>query len=178
MNVLHMSHRLSQPPTCTVAEGVAIRTFTSQDVVAWLALRLRAFADETPAVRPWSEADFACEMTAKPWWRDDHTWLATPSDRPAKLIGAITLAMRREAAVIHWLMVNPDWRGRGVGRQLVAQLEHAVWDNGGREVRLETHQNWQHAVQLYYKIGYTISPTIFRSEGRSDHTVDFRPQSN
>jgi GNAT superfamily N-acetyltransferase len=165
MTVLHMSRRLIVPPACRVADGYDVRTFAPRDVAGWLALRFRAFSDELRAVRPWSEADFAREMTAKSWWRDDHTWIATPSDRPEELIGAVTLAMRKDAAIVHWLMVDPDWRRRGVGRQLVTRLERTVWDNGGREVRLESHRHWRRAMLLYAKLGYTNSPTILGTDG-------------
>lgn len=157
MNVLHMSRRLSTPPTAGVAEGMTIRTFTPGDVAGWRSLRTRAFAAETPAVRPWTEADFAREMTSKPWWRDEHTWLATPDDAPAKLIGAVTLALRKDMPIVHWLMVDPAWRSRGIGAMLIHRVEQAVWKHGERKIRLETHKNWQFAVALYTKLGYRIS---------------------
>ena len=157
MNVLQMSHRLTTPPTCRIVEGITVRTFTPADAPGWLALRMRAFATETPAVRPWTDADFAREMTAKPWWRAEHTWLATPDDAPANLIGAVTLARRKVTPILHWLMVDPEWRRRGIGAMLIHRLEQAVWKNGDREIRLETHKNWQFAVELYAKLGYRIS---------------------
>lgn len=108
-------------------------------------------------MRPWSEADFAREMTSKPWWRDERTWMATPDDAPTELIGAVTLAMRKDTPIVHWLMVDPEWRRRGIAQQLLTHLERAVWEHGDREVRLETHKNWQFAVELYTKLGYRIS---------------------
>lgn len=157
MNVLQLSHRLMAPPACTVAEGITIRTFTPPDTPGWLALRMRAFAAETPPVRLWLEADFIREMTSKPWWRNEHTWLALPTDKPNELIGAVTLACRKQMPIVHWLMVDPEWRRRGIGRLLIHQLELAVWESGDREIRLETHKNWQNAVELYTKLGYRNS---------------------
>jgi GNAT superfamily N-acetyltransferase len=91
--------------------------------------------------------------------------LATPSQptnptraETGRIIGAVTLAMRAGPAVcvpvVHWLLVDPAWRRRGVGRMLVAHLERAVWDAGWREVQLETHAGWQAAVAFYQSIGY------------------------
>jgi GNAT superfamily N-acetyltransferase len=158
VNVLQMNRRLAGPPTVPAADGVTIRTFTPADIAAWLALRTRAFATETPPVRSWTTADFDREMTRKPWWRDEHTWLAFPTDTPGSLVGAVTLATRKQTPVIHWMMVDPDWRGHGIGQLLLRQLERTAWDKGVREIRLETHHNWHRAVQLYTKLGYEVLP--------------------
>jgi GNAT superfamily N-acetyltransferase len=80
-----------------------------------------------------------------------------PSEREY-VVGAVTLAMREGAAgtvpVVHWLLVDPAWRRRGVGRLLVSHLERAVWNDGRREIELETHAGWTAAVAFYHSIGY------------------------
>jgi GNAT superfamily N-acetyltransferase len=77
---------------------------------------------------------------------------------PGTIIGAVTLAMREGQAasvpVVHWLLVDPAWRRRGVGRTLLSHLEREAWDAGWREVQLETHAGWQAAVAFYQSIGY------------------------
>jgi ribosomal protein S18 acetylase RimI-like enzyme len=74
------------------------------------------------------------------------------------VIGTATLGWRGSAGggkpVIHWLGVLPEFRRRGVGRLLVAQLEEMVWQSGGREVGLETHTAWTDAVAFYRALGY------------------------
>jgi ribosomal protein S18 acetylase RimI-like enzyme len=74
------------------------------------------------------------------------------------VIGAATLAMRegptRSVPVVHWLLVDPNWRRRGVGRMLISRLELSAWDAGWREVQLETHAGWQAAVAFYQSMGY------------------------
>jgi GNAT superfamily N-acetyltransferase len=126
------------------------------DIASWLVLRCRAMADEMPRVRPWSEVDFRVEMTGKSWWTPSCTWLATSGDK--SVVGAATLAMREGATgavpVVHWLLVEPVWRRRGIARLLMFHLEQAAWDAGWRELQLETHAGWSAAVAFYQSIGY------------------------
>ena len=144
-------------------EGVCLRHFAGADDVApWLALREAAFARERIGVRAWDAAEFAREFLDKPWWDPRRMWLAEASsveaEPAAQLIGSVTLALRGsgEAArpVVHWLMVHPRWRRRGLGRLLLATLEAAAWDQGHRRLWLETHAGWQNALRLYRALGY------------------------
>jgi GNAT superfamily N-acetyltransferase len=162
MSIVHFRKQLAAPPVAIDVPGISLRMFASpDDIDPWLALRKRATADLVPAVRPWSANDFQSEMTRKPWWRADHTWLATASDRHvagAVVVGAVTLALRDGAAattpVIHWLLVDPSYQHHGIARSLISQLELAAWNAGHREIQLETHANWQAAVAFYQSIGY------------------------
>jgi GNAT superfamily N-acetyltransferase len=156
--VLHFRKHLSRPPDAAEVAGICIRNFgEASDSAAWISLRDRAMAGESPRVRTWSKDDFFSEMQSKPWWRSDRTWLAYP-DGAEPLVGAVTLALREGAAttipVVHWLLVDPEWRRRGVGRLLMSRLEHAAWQDGWCEIELETHAGWQAAVAFYQSIGY------------------------
>lgn len=138
------------------------------DVPAWLTLRDRATKNLSPPVRRWTPDDFMVEMTGKPWWRDDRTWLAIAGELRSPqsaaqvarkpLVGAVTLAERTgragSVAVVHWLLVDPAWRRRGIGRLLMSHLERAAWADGRREVHVETHAGWTEAVAFYRAMGY------------------------
>src|SRR5262249_47699552 len=152
------------------------------DIAAWISLRNRAMADLSPRVRTWSEVDFQSEMLSKPWWSAERSWIAIAGDlrspdgveravdpvtrrSPAmgasgmeRVVASVTLALREGVTatvpVVHWLLVDPAWRRRGVGRSLMSQLERAAWDDGWREIELETHAGWQAAVAFYQSIGY------------------------
>lgn len=160
--VLHLSRLLeSRPLLCEVA-GITVRHFeASRGVDTWLELRRRAFEDQPLPVRAWSRDDFHAEFVSKPWWSPAHVWFAeaTPPDaHNADAVGAVALAMRGDGEsalpVIHWLMVLPEWRRRGVGRLLLATLETACWDAGHRKIGLETHAAWTAAVEFYRTMGY------------------------
>lgn len=137
----------------------AVRTMAvPDDVPAWLALRERAIADLVPQPRAWLHADYAAEIFNKPWWKAERNWLAYAGASPQVPVGAVTLAMRdageRRTPVVHWLLVDPAWRRRGVGRVLMSYLENAAWDGGFKAVELETHSRWAAAVAFYQSIGY------------------------
>jgi GNAT superfamily N-acetyltransferase len=75
-------------------------------------------------------------------------------------VGTVALALRQSAEgtvpVVHWLCVLPTWRRRGIGRLLMTNLEQAAWDEGYRQVALETHESWRAAAALYDSLGYGV----------------------
>lgn len=155
LNVLQMTRILTHRPTVPTVSGIVLRTIrTADDVPAWLELRRRAFMRERVGVREWTEQDFATEFLSKPWWRPERMWIAEAE----RFVGSVTLARRGDGPdakpVVHWLMVDRAFRRRGIGQLLMATLETAVWDDGGRQVWLETHRHWQAAVDLYRQLGY------------------------
>lgn len=166
--ILHLGKTLVRRPAIVDIAGVEVRPMAvPHDVPAWLALRRRAVAGLTPQPRPWSHEDFCTEMVEKPWWPTAWNWLAVAPASPASahtaspdagVIGAVTLALRtgadRRWPVVHWLLVDPAWRRRGVARGLISHLEQAAWDAGHRQVRLETHAGWTAAVACYRSLGY------------------------
>jgi GNAT superfamily N-acetyltransferase len=157
--VLHLRKELSRPPVALALADIDVRSMVvPDDVEAWLALRIRATAELTPLVREWTLDDFAAQMLSKPWWRADWTWLAIGREhRQFSVIAAVTLAMRtgsKAVPIVHWLLVDPTWRRRGVGRMLMSRLEQAAWDFGWREIELETHAGWNEAAAFYHSMGY------------------------
>jgi GNAT superfamily N-acetyltransferase len=158
-SVLHFRRRLEAPPVAANVPRVSVRTLlVPDDVEPWLTLRERAMGGETPAVRSWTDADFRTEMLNKKWWRDEWTWIAIDASRGQRVVGSVTLAMRVGAnstlPVVHWLLVDPAWRRRGVAKLLISYLERAVWESGWREIELETHAGWAAAVGFYQSMGY------------------------
>lgn len=158
--VLQLSKPLAAPPTVHATLGITVRNFAGpEDIEPWLALRERAFARERVGVRKWTVADFAVEFLDRWWWQPQRMWLAELNAEGSRtLAGGVTLAMRgtQEAAipVVHWLVVDPAYRRRGVGRALMSHLEQAAWNAGFRQIHLETHAAWQKAVSFYESLGY------------------------
>jgi DNA-binding MarR family transcriptional regulator/GNAT superfamily N-acetyltransferase len=59
---------------------------------------------------------------------------------------------------IKHLWVDPDARGLGLSRVLLAELEAAARDRGKATVRLDTHRALTEAIALYRSAGYTEVP--------------------
>jgi GNAT superfamily N-acetyltransferase len=167
--ILHFRRQLFGPPDVADVAGFIVRNIVvPDDIAAWLELRDRAMADQIPHVRPWSRSDFQMEMSRKSWWSAKRSWVAVdPVTRRSPPIGAnsgecviaaVTLALREGSdstvPVVHWLLVDPAYRRLGVGRLLMTHLELAAWNDGWREIELETHAGWLAAVEFYQSIGY------------------------
>jgi len=56
------------------------------------------------------------------------------------------------------MWVSPQFRGQGVGRQLLESLERAAIAKGLRCVRLDTHSSLTQALELYRTSGYREIP--------------------
>ncbi len=161
-SVCHLGKLRTGCASVEVPAGILLRPFEeSTDVAGWLRLREVAFAATLPGVGKWTEHDFAREMTGKSWWRPDHTWLAVEGKQRESMVGTVTSIVRSRKGVlvadVHWLMVHPTWRGRGIGRCLLEQLEQAMWNEGVARVRVETHRGWEAALHLYQRLGYRMS---------------------
>ena len=157
--ILHFRRQLSGPPDIAEVPGIWVRNFSVPDDIAnWLALRDRAMAEQIPRVRSWSKSDFELEMSSKSWWSANRSWVAMRANRADSAVGAVTLALREGVAstipVVHWLLVDPADHRRGIGKFLLSHLELAAWNDGWREIELETHANWTAAVRFYQSIGY------------------------
>src|SRR5688500_7739990 len=128
--ILQLTRSLESRPQPVVPQGVRLRNFCGpEDVDLWLELRHRAFARQRIGVASWTASDFQREFLEKPWWQPEHLWLAEAKTLLAGAwtpIGAVALAFRgsdqQAKPVVHWLAVLPAWRGRGVGRALMAAL--------------------------------------------------------
>lgn len=171
--VVQMFCHLTQPPVPLAVPGINLRAFRNHDdTLAWLNLRDRAFARERLGVRSWTIADFAAEFLHKPWWSPDRMWLAeaaTPEQGAhPSLVGAVALAERcgRDEArpVVHWLMVHPAWRRRGIARALMSALHADCWQQKRATIWLETHADWGAARRFYESIGYRTRPNEYAEE--------------
>jgi GNAT superfamily N-acetyltransferase len=160
-NVIQLSRQLQARPTPPEIAGIRLRPYRGrEDIATWLDIRRRTFGRQKVGVRDWQECDFEREFLEKPWWRPGAMWFAESQRMllPDTPVATVTLARRGtppgDKPVVHWLCVLPGFRRRGIGRLLIATLEAAVWDAGGRQVWLETHSGWAEAARLYADCGY------------------------
>ena len=161
--VVHLVKLLQCRPEVREPPGIGVRTYCGEaDIAAWLAIRNQAFAGQTAGTRPWTAHDFRREFLDKPEWRPEWIWFAetleATTPQPVGTV-AMTLAELRQSPAVNvsWLAVLPEWRRRGVGRQLLAALEIYAWDAGRPLVRVETRSDWTAAMQFYQSLGYSPS---------------------
>ena len=119
-------------------------------------------------------------------WDDSISIAATPEQLrpPAGLFAVATLrgepvgcgALKfhgHRPAELKRMWVAPAARGLGLGRRLLAELEHLAADQGVRTVRLETNRNLTEAIALYRAAGYREVPP-FNDEPYAHHWFEKR----
>ena len=76
---------------------------------------------------------------------------------------------------IYWLAVWSGWRGRGVGRALLAEAEGRIKQGGGYLVLIETSSkpNYLLTRRFYRKNGYSEASRIKDFYAPGDHRVTF-----
>jgi GNAT superfamily N-acetyltransferase len=106
------------------------------------------------------------------WWLYSPSW-GTPGIAPGfvwneggRVLGNVSLRRASEwgGFFIGNVAVHPDWRGRGIARELMKAALQAVSARGGRWVGLEVRADNQVARRLYEHLG-------FREVGRTLHML-------
>jgi ribosomal protein S18 acetylase RimI-like enzyme len=76
---------------------------------------------------------------------------------------------------LYWLATDPDFRGRGIGRALMANVEGIVRSFKGHLLVIETSSQPAYAPTraFYRSMGYEIEDTLRDGYGRGDDLVIF-----
>ena len=63
---------------------------------------------------------------------------------------------------LYWIVVDPAWQSRGVGSQLLAEVEHGLRANGQRLIVVETSSRADYAAtrRFYEARGYTRAAVV------------------
>jgi ribosomal protein S18 acetylase RimI-like enzyme len=91
---------------------------------------------------------------------DDHLFLKASVE--GEIIGSIRASLRGDAVTIKRLVVHPDFQNRGIGTELVTEIEKRF--PGATRFRLFTGHKSQKSIHLYEKLGYAIYRTKKESE--------------
>ena len=78
-------------------------------------------------------------------------------EREGVLVGSLALTDDGDAGVIRWFVLDPDLRGRGLGRRLLAELLAKARDVGHARLCLETFSDLRAAAHLYREVGFEIT---------------------
>ncbi|MGQ9795689.1 GNAT family N-acetyltransferase [Desulfosoma sp.] len=74
---------------------------------------------------------------------------------------------------LYWIVVDPAWQGRGVGRRLLEAAEEAIMNAGGQRVYVETSSRalYKSTRRFYLRAGYVLECTLPDFYGRGDHKI-------
>jgi putative acetyltransferase len=75
-----------------------------------------------------------------------------------QMVGCVGLVRKKRSAEVKRLFVLPQFRGRGIARVLMSELESRAYDAGYRVLRLETGIHQPESMALYESLGYRIRP--------------------
>jgi ribosomal protein S18 acetylase RimI-like enzyme len=116
-------------------------------------------APDRVAVRPATPADYAAFMGAQ--LTDPDAIVLVAHDRGdvigyayAAVEGYDYMALRGPAGVLHDLIVDPEYRGRGVGRLLLESMLEALEARGAPRAVLSTAARNEGAQRLFARAGF------------------------
>lgn len=76
-------------------------------------------------------------------------------DATGRVIGGVRARIWGSACELQQLWVDPAWRGRGIGMQLLERVERLVLGRGVKTMYLDTF-SWQ-APRLYRRAGFVVA---------------------
>jgi ribosomal protein S18 acetylase RimI-like enzyme len=128
-----------------VAGGVTVRRAGRRDLDALLGLE-----DSFPGDRM-TRASFARLLGRE----SAEVWVA---ESDGVVVGDAVVLFRRgfNSARLYSMVVSPDFRGRGVARQLLAASEEGARERGAIVMRLEVREDNAAAIALYEGAGYSV----------------------
>lgn len=118
---------------------VMIRRLTFEDLETVVAME----AANRPA--PWTESVFRDELSA-----ENRIYLAADQDG---VVGWGGLMLVGDEAHVTNLLVDPEWRRRGIGLELMLALIEAAVSEGARHLTLEVRSTNEEARRLYARLG-------------------------
>lgn len=111
--------------------------------------------DQLSFSMPWSERSYRFEVTEN---RSSLTLVAERMDNgaPPELVGMIVIWVIVDEAHIATIATHPDYRGKGVGRRLLAHGLLAAYERGARLAYLEVRRGNQVALEMYQKFDFQV----------------------
>jgi ribosomal-protein-alanine N-acetyltransferase len=104
-------------------------------------------------VAPWSEASFRAEIE-KPYAR---AWVLTDDETDSQIFGYLVMHFLFEDAQILNVVVDLPYRGMGYAQRMIRQGVQEALRRDLKRMTLEVRKGNLSAVQLYQKLGFTIT---------------------
>jgi [ribosomal protein S18]-alanine N-acetyltransferase len=105
---------------------------------------------------PWPSTSYRFEIRENP---SSILWVAETTRLPGQkeVVGMIVVWMILDEAHIATIAVHPDYRGRGIGRELLAAALKEAIGRGAVESTLEVRANNRAAQSLYQDFGFKVT---------------------
>jgi GNAT superfamily N-acetyltransferase len=105
-------------------------------------------------------------------------------ERGEGIAGSLALTDEgQDTGCLRWFLIDPELRGRGLGRRLVAELIDEARERGYRRLRLETFSDLRAAAAIYRDAGFElvseeIGPRWGREINYQHYEMELQPSSN
>ena len=128
-----------------------IRPFLPEDTDAVIALW-----ESAGLTRPWNDPrkDIARKATVQP------ELFVVAEDDAGRILGSVMAGYDGHRVWMNYLATQPDSRGLGVGRDLVAHVEEELRSLGCPKVSLQIRSGNAQVADFYRRLGYEIDDTI------------------
>ena len=140
-------------------------------------MRIRAFveADETRVIDLWAR----CGLLRP--WNDPQQDIARKlrvqrelflvGEIDGRIVGVVMAGYEGHRGWVNYLAVEPELRGRGLGRQLMLAIERLLGERGCPKVSLQIRRGNRDVVRFYESLGYaeddvvSMGKRLVRDEG-------------
>ena len=128
----------------------SIRPMTVED------LEQVAAIDQVSFSLPWPAHSFRYELLENDVSRQ---WVVEVQDagEAPNVIGMIVVWLILDEAHIATIAIHPDYRGRGLGRQILITALRECAAQGARSATLEVREHNQIAIDMYRKLGFMVA---------------------
>ncbi len=135
---------------------ISIRTMTENDIPRAAELEKMIFTD------PWSE-----KVYRETFKIPDVEYVAVCDDEAGQeMVGAAGVRNIVGTGEITNVMLLPEYRGRGIGRQMLEEVIRRGRRLGAKDFTLEVRKSNANAIRLYEKLGFEsagIRPQFYRN---------------
>jgi ribosomal protein S18 acetylase RimI-like enzyme len=150
---------------------LALVPMTAADYDSWLEEVVPRYAADKVANGTWSPADApTLSRTAiaalLPQGRETPgQYLRSLAEQPGgRKVGSLWFGRQDEAAYLYDLVVHPQYRRKGFGRQAMGCLEQAAAALGFRSIKLHVFGQAEAARALYASLGYAVTDLNLRKD--------------
>ncbi len=99
-------------------------------------------------------AEGLCEFMKRHNRRMDRVWVC---EHEGRMIGFLLVMEREDAAQIRYFLIEPEYRGFGLGSKLMSQCMDFIKDRGCRKAFLWTTHELTTAARLYCSAGFRLT---------------------